>query len=170
MSVREPDDETLVDDLRVAWSRRPMGVCVLSVAGGVDLASTVTDVVSTSLHPPMLLACVYSESRLRERLDVGATWALSILDGSPAARAAARQLSEPGRPLIGQLTGIAHHRGEASGAALLDAASAWIECRTEWTHPAGDHDAVGASVLDVHLADTARGALVHHLARLTPRA
>ena len=166
-------DEDLVQRLRTAWSRRPTGVAVLTSraqgpGGGVDLASAVTDIASTSLHPPMLLVCVYCESRLRDSLDEGETWALSFLDASAAARAAARQLGEPGRPLIGQLTGIAHRRGEASGAALLEPADAWIECRTAWVRNAGDHDVVVADVLDVTLADTAAGAIVHHLGRLSP--
>lgn len=163
-------DEALVEELRAAWSRRPTGVCALAArSGSTDLVATVTDVVSASLHPPMVLALLYTESRLRESVDVGSTWALSLLGGTPAARAAARQLAEPGRPLLGQLTGIAHHRG-VTGAALLDESSAWIECRTAWVRNAGDHDVIAADVLAVELGDVGVGASVHHMGRITPTA
>lgn len=162
--------EDLVDAYRAALGTRAAGACVLTVRdAGVDLASTVTDVASASLRPPMLALSVHADARLREALAEGSAWALTVLDGSAAARAAARLLAEPGRPSIGQLTGIAHHRpGGPDAPALLDAGAAWFACRTAWIRAAGDHDLVVGEVADVRRGPVGAGALVYHLGRVRP--
>ncbi|UNX55670.1 flavin reductase family protein [Georgenia sp. TF02-10] len=162
-----PDQSDLIDRFRATMARRPAGVTVVSVRhAGLDLAMTATDVASVSLRPPMVLFCVYTDARLREALDEVDTWALSVLDRNGAV--AADRLAMPGRPAFGQLVGIAHHRGAASGAALLDDAQGWVECRTAWIRNAGDHDVVVGEVLDARLGATGTGGLVHHLGRVRP--
>lgn len=164
--MAEPGED-LVERFRAVVMRRPAGVAVVALrAGGVDLAMTATDVTSVSLRPPMILFCVYSDARLREALETTHTWAVSLLDASAAA--VAERLAEPGRPSIGQLVGVGHHRGEASEAALVDAAQGWVECRTAWVRSAGDHDVVVGEVLDARVGPTGTGALVHHHGRLRP--
>lgn len=160
-------EEEFVESYRAVMQRLAAGVTVVAVRQGArDLAMTANSVHSVSLHPPMILFSVHRDARFREALDDADTWAVSILDG--AARVAAERLSSPGRPAVGQLTGVAHSRGELSGAALLEDAQAWIECRTDWIAPAGDHDVVVGHVLDARLGSTGTGALVHHLGRLRP--
>ncbi len=161
----------LVETFRAATARLAAGVCVVSAArrrGGstADHAMTVTSFVPVSLYPPMALFCVHAEARMREVLDDVDTWAVSVLDAR--AGHAAEWLATPGRPTIGQLGPVAHHRGVASGAALLDGAQAWVECRTAWIRPAGDHDVVVGEVVSAQVAPGARGALVHRLGRLAP--
>lgn len=159
--------EELVERYRVTMQRLASGVTVVSVRdGATDLAMTATAVASVSLRPPMVLFCVYSDARIREALDEVDTWAVSILDAGAAV--AAERLAMPGRPAIGQLTGVAHSRGPLSGAALLDDAQGWLECRTHWIRNAGDHDVVVGEVLDAGLGRTGTGALVHYLGRLRP--
>ncbi len=46
----------------------------------------------------------------------------------------------------GQLDGVAHHPGPATGAPLLDDALAVLECRTTAVHDAGDHSIVVGEV------------------------
>lgn len=179
MSAGELSGEDLVDAYRAALGTRAAGVCVLTANdAGVDLAATVTDVASASLRPPMLLVSVHADARLREALAEGSTWALSVLDSSAAARAAARLLAEPGRPSIGQLTGVAHHRpggpggpagtGGPGGPALLAAAAAWFVCRTAWIRAAGEHDVVVGEVHSARRGAVGAGALVYHLGRVRP--
>ncbi len=145
-------------------SRLPAGVCVVSAAtsGGAE-AITATSVVPVSLDPPMLLFCVHADARLREVLDRSDTWAVSVLDAS--ARGVADWLATPGRPSLGQLAPVPHRRGATSGAALVQAADAWVECRTSWVRGAGDHDVVVGEVLAVETSPTARGALLHWMGR-----
>ena len=157
--------EDLVERYRATMGRLPGGVTVVSVRQGrLDLAMTATAVASVSLRPPMVLFCVYTDARLREALDEVDTWAVSILDGS--AVVAAERLAMPGRPAFGQLIGVPHHVGQHSGAALVDAAQGWLECRTAWIKNAGDHDVVVGEVIDARTGTTGAGGLVHHLGRV----
>src|SRR5690625_1679591 len=150
---------------RVAMSRLINGVCVVTArAGTVDLAMTATSVVSVSLEPPTVLFCVHADARLAEAVAPGLRWGVSIL--GPGAEAAADWLASPGRPAVGQLDRIAHHRGPHSGAALLDQATAWVEAETDWTKEAGSHEVVVGQVLAATLADQAGGGIVHHHGRM----
>lgn len=163
--------EALVEAFRAAVSRLAAGVCVVAVAhqpGGsvADHAMTATSLVPVSLSPPMVLFCVHADARMREVLDDVETWAVSVLDAG--AGPAAEWLATPGRPTIGQLGPVAHHRGTISGAALLDGAQAWLECRTAWIRSAGDHDVVVGEVLGARVTPGSHGALVHRLGRLRP--
>lgn len=153
------------EDLRRAMSQLVSGVSVIAArAGRHDAASTVTSLVSVSLDPPVVLFTVHRDARLREAVDVGQTWAASIL--SAHGRAAAAWLSEPGRPLLGQLTNVPHQRGEHSGAAILDVAAAWVEARTAWVVEAGTHDVIGGEVLAAGVHEEERGAILHAHGRL----
>lgn len=157
--------EELVERYRATMQRLAAGVTVVSLRhGATDLAMTATAVTSVSLRPPMLLFCVYTDARIREALDEVDTWAVSLLDGT--ARVAAERLAMPGRPALGQLVGVAHRPGPLTGAALVEDAQGWLECRTHWVRNAGDHDVVVGEVLDATLGRTTTGALVHHLGRL----
>lgn len=154
-------------EFRLAMARLASGVCVVTVRqGNLDLAITATSVVSVSLEPPTLLFCVHADSRLADAVQEGDRWAVSIL--GPRAAAAADWLASPGRPTFGQLTSVAHHHGEHSGAALLDDAAAWLEVRTEWTKPAGSHEVVVGRVLNSRIADGVGGGLIHHYGRIRP--
>lgn len=158
----------LIDEFRDAMARLPAGVSAISLRqGGLDLAMTATSVVSVSLRPPMVLFTVHADARLREALDEGGRWAVSVL--SAGAESAAERMAEPGRPALGQLVGIAHHRGALSAAALIEPARVHLECRTSWIREAGDHDVVVGEVEAVHDgAASSAPALVHHLARIRP--
>ncbi|WP_152191494.1 flavin reductase family protein [Georgenia satyanarayanai] len=159
--------EALVERYRTTMQRLAGGVAAVSLRhGSTDLAMTATALTSVSLRPPMVLFCVHTDARLREALDDVDTWAVSLLDAD--AKVAAERLASPGRPAIGQLIGVDHSRGRLSGAALVDQAQGWLECRTHWIRTAGDHDVVVGEVLDATLGRTATGALVHYLGRLRP--
>ncbi len=159
--------EELVERYRATMQRLAQGATVVALRhGATDLAMTATAVASVSLRPPMMLFCVHTDARMREALEDVDTWAVSLLDGS--SRVTAERLAMPGRPAIGQLTGVPHTRGPHSGAALMDQAQGWLECRTAWVKNAGDHDVVVGEVLDARIGPTATGALVHHLGRLRP--
>ncbi len=180
-----PDDDgaRLAEAFRAAMARLASGVSVVAVGrgpgrpgvrpgaraggAGVEHAITVTSLASVSLDPPMVLFCVHRDARLREALDDVDTWSVSILDAS--AGPVADWLATPGRPALGALDRVAHRRGPVSGAALLEQAQAWLECRTAWIKAAGDHDVVVGEVLAAEVAPGARGGLVHRLGRVEPQ-
>lgn len=153
------------DAFRVVMSHLASGASVVAARDGRhDLAMTATSVVSVSLDPPTVLFCVHSDARIAEAVAEGSRWAVSILGerGLPEAD----WLATPGRPTLDQLARIPHTRGEHSGAAVLDAAAAWVECETEWVRAAASHDVVVGRVLSTGLAPEQTGAIVHHLGRL----
>lgn len=157
--------EVTADDLRRTMSRLVSGVSVVTARSDRhDVAATVSSLVSVSLEPPVVLFTVHRDGRLREAVDVGQTWAVSILgsDGGPAAR----WLSDPGRPLLDQLIRVPHRQGEHTGAAILDVATAWLEARTLWVVEAGTHDVVGGEVLDTGVVGANEGAVLHGYGRL----
>lgn len=151
--------------LRAVMTRLVSGVSVVTARrGSLDLAMTATSLVSVSLEPELVLFTVHEEARLAEAVEDAGTWAVSIL--APDQVRAADWLADPGRPALGQLDRIPHRIGAASGAAILDGASAWLECRTEWTRPAGTHLVVVGRVLDGGVRPGVGGALVHAFGRI----
>lgn len=160
-------DDERAEAYRAAVSRLPAGVTVVTVQhGDLDLAMTATAVSSVSLYPPLVLFCVHEDARFRDALDRRDVWAVSVLSDEDAP--VADWLAAPGRPAVGQLDRVPHRRGEATGAALLDGAAAWFECRTHAIHRAGDHDVVIGEVLGCGQGDPALGALIHHRGRVRP--
>ncbi|MHB1488948.1 MAG: flavin reductase family protein [Cellulomonas sp.] len=155
------------DEFRSAVSRLPDGVVVISAHHqGIDHAMTASTLTSVSLDPPLLLFCVHVESRFRDVLDQVDRWAVSVL--SDAGAPVADWFASPGRPVVGQLAQVPYRVGALSGAALLDGASAWFECRTSAIHRAGDHDIVVGDVVSAAVGDLGAGGLVHLRGRLRP--
>ena len=137
---------TRSDLFRRAVGRYPTGVVVVTtVRDGFDHAMTANSFTSVSLEPLLVLVCVERDSRFHEAVLDAATWGVSVLADSAARHA--RWFATRGRPLVGQFAQVPHHRGLATGVALLDEAIAWLECRTLDVHPSGDHDVLVGEVL-----------------------
>lgn len=152
---------------RAAIGRLPSGVGVVSLRWrGTDHATTVSSLASVSLEPAMLLFCVHQDSRLRDALDDVDTWAVSVL--ADTAGPVADWLASPGRPAVGQLARVAHRTAPLSGAAWIDGAAAWFDCRTAAIHPAGDHDIIVGEVLGAQQGAPDVGGLVHLRGRMHP--
>jgi flavin reductase (DIM6/NTAB) family NADH-FMN oxidoreductase RutF len=155
------------DVYRAAIARLPAGIAVVALRWrDVDYAMTASAVASVSLDPPLLLFCVHEDARVREALDAVGHWAVSVLSDSAAP--VADWLASPGRPAVGQLGRVPHRLGALSGAALVDDAAAWFECRTSAIHRAGDHDIVVGEVLAATQGPATAGGLVHHRGRTRP--
>jgi flavin reductase (DIM6/NTAB) family NADH-FMN oxidoreductase RutF len=139
------------------------GIVVVTTDSGH--AMTVSAFTSVSLDPPLVLFCAEKIARFHDAVLAAGSWAVSIL--ADDAEKAARWLATRGRPLEGQLEGIAHHPGRATGAPVLDDALAVLECVTTAAHDGGDHSIIVGQVTAVggpaSPADPpARGPLVHY--------
>src|SRR6202022_3826101 len=141
----------------------PGGIRV--VAAGTGHAMTVSAFASVSLEPPLVLFCAEKIARFHDAVLAAGSWAVSIL--AEDAEKTARWLAPRGRPLDGQLDGVAHHVGPVTGAPLLDGALATLECRTTAIYDGGDHSIVVGQVtaVDGPADPSARGPLVHHAGR-----
>jgi flavin reductase (DIM6/NTAB) family NADH-FMN oxidoreductase RutF len=118
------------------------GIVVVTTRGGH--AMTVSAFTSVSLDPPLVLFCAEKIARFHDAVLAEGTWAVSVL--AEDNEKTARWLATRGRPLDGQLDGVAHHPGSVTGAPVLDDALAVLECRTTAVHDAGDHSIVVGQV------------------------
>lgn len=129
---------------------------------GIDHAMTASAFTSVSLDPVLVLVCVDRDARFHDAVLETGQWGVSVL--SVADRRAAEWFAEKGRPLIGQLDQHPHHRG-VTGAALLDGATAWLECRTYAVYDGGDHDIVVGEVVAAREGDRDATPLLYHRGR-----
>jgi flavin reductase (DIM6/NTAB) family NADH-FMN oxidoreductase RutF len=151
--------------LRHAMAHFATGVTVVTtLEDGHDHAMTANSVTSVSLEPPLVLVCVRQDTGWHDAVVSSGVWGVSILP--EAGRPVATWLSTGGRPLYGQLSGIAHHRGEL-GVALADDALATLECRTTALHEAGDHTIVVGEVLSSQADARRDDPLIYYRSRYT---
>lgn len=115
------------------------GVCLLTVRDDIDdVGSTVSSVMSVSTDPPLVAVGIAAESYLAELLEVVGRCALTVLAAGHAVLASG--FASAGRPSARHLLeGVPYHRAPGSGAIVLDAAPAALDCRVERLVPAGDH-------------------------------
>ncbi|MET9022135.1 flavin reductase family protein [Actinopolymorpha sp. NPDC004070] len=159
-----PDDRALAPvgeaEYRSTMARFATGVTVVTTClDGVDHAMTASAFTSVSLSPPLVLVCVEKIARFHPAVLAAGTWAVSVLTFD--AHEVASRLARRGRPLQGQLDGIPVHRG-LTGAALLSAAAAWLECRTVAVHDGGDHSIVVGEVVGADAPADPAPALVYY--------
>jgi flavin reductase (DIM6/NTAB) family NADH-FMN oxidoreductase RutF len=146
---------------RRAAGRFPTGIVVIATSlGGTGHAMTVSAFTSVSLEPVLVLFCAEKVARFHAAVLAAGIWSVSIL-GEDSEKTA-RWLATRGRPLEGQLDLTAHHPGPLTGAPILDAALASMECRTTAVHDGGDHSIVVGEVLGVTEASGHTGPLVYH--------
>jgi flavin reductase (DIM6/NTAB) family NADH-FMN oxidoreductase RutF len=161
--VSEVDSGVDTAAFRAAAGQFASGIVVVTTRDGH--AMTVSAFTSVSLDPPLVLFCAEKIARFHDAVVAAGAWAVSILPAD--AEKTARWLATRGRPMEGQLDRILHHPGLATGAPLLDAALATLECRTTAVHDAGDHSIVVGKVIAVTAtagpAVTA-GPLIHYAA------
>ena len=134
------------------------GIVVVSTRGGH--AMTVSAFASVSLDPPLVLFCAEKIARFHDAVLAEGAWAVSVLAEDD--EKTARWLATRGRPLDGQLDGVAHHPGPVTGAPVLDDALAALECRTTAVHDGGDHSIVVGEVLAVTEPRAGGGPLLHY--------
>ncbi|MEV0230343.1 flavin reductase family protein [Nonomuraea sp. NPDC050786] len=132
-----------------AMAQLAAGVAVVTVRDGRDdLGVTVSALMSVSLEPPLVLVSLASGGYLNEVLLRQDRWAASLLSSGQAAIAS--RFATAGRPSARLLlAGTPHHRGEHTGALVVEGGVAALEAETTKVVPAGDHTLFIAAVLAV---------------------
>lgn len=123
------------DEFRAVLGRFASGVTILSARDteGRDHGMTVSAFCSTSLVPPLVLACIDRTADMYKVLPKASHFGISVL--AEGQEALSRRFAELES---GRFDGIGYKRAE-SGVVLLDDAIAHLECRSIDRHDAGDH-------------------------------
>ncbi|MGI5120461.1 flavin reductase family protein [Marinactinospora thermotolerans] len=133
-------------------SRFATGVTVVTVADGRDdIGSTISAFASISVDPPLVMVSVTATSYVTEVIDRQRRFAVNVL--RERHRAIAGRFAAEGRPSARLLlANEPHHRGEHSGALVLDEALVSLECAVTERVAAGDHVVYLAAVTAIPVA------------------
>lgn len=141
-------------ELRAAMANFATGVTVITCRVGEELyAMTANSFTSISLAPPLVMVSISRAGRFLPVLHEAGAWAVSLLaaDQGPLAR----HFADPRRDRTTQFDGLDHEVSPHTGSPLLGGALAWLECRTDRTVVAGDHELFLGAVLAARHTDAA---------------
>ncbi len=131
------------DALRSAMACFATGVVVVTAAapdGPVGMA--VNSFVSVSLEPPLVMFCAANTSTTWPAISAAGHFCANVLSADQ--EELARQFARKGDRFAGVV-----HRPGVTGAPVLRAVHAHLECEIVDTHEAGDHTLVIGRVLDL---------------------
>ena len=118
--------------------RRCAGAVTVVTARGDEgyLGITVSAFCLVSLEPPLALVCIRQHSQVLDAIRASTAFAVTILSGRQELLAEMFAGRAP-RP-DGSFSGISYHT-LLTGAPILDGGLAWLDCRLDQAHHAGDH-------------------------------
>jgi 3-hydroxy-9,10-secoandrosta-1,3,5(10)-triene-9,17-dione monooxygenase reductase component len=133
---------------RTALAHLPTGVTVVTAYGEEGLVGmTANSVTSVSLDPPLILLCPAKSSTTWPTMRAASRFCINVMAGHH--ENVTRRFAAKG---VDRWAGLEYVR-RPTGPALADAI-AWIECRLEDEHDAGDHTIVVARVVAIEAAET----------------
>ena len=139
-------------EFRRVLGHYPTGVTVVTAAcpGGPE-GLTIGSFTSVSLDPPLVSFCPGHDSDSWARMrDVGSFCVNVLADDQADVSSAFASKAED------KFQGVAT-RVEATGAPVIEGCLAWIDCRVEAVHVAGDHDIVVGRVVALGTAGNNAG-------------
>ena len=146
------------DELRAVMGRVPAPVAVVTVTvEGRHAGLTVASLVSLSLEPPLVGFAVRRDAALHELLRESPEHAISVL---AAGQEHLAQHFARGVPPIALWENVPLR--DADGPPQLDGATAWLRCRLEHEHAAGDHTFFVATVEHAEANRARTSPLVFH--------
>jgi flavin reductase (DIM6/NTAB) family NADH-FMN oxidoreductase RutF len=121
---------------RILW-RMPSGIYLLgTIAGGRSNLMTHNWAMQVSTEPKLMAVSVRMDAVSHDLLERGGVFSLCFLKRDD--RALARSFTKPAEDQGATLGGHLVERG-LTGAPILVAAAAWVECEVRSQVPAGDH-------------------------------
>jgi flavin reductase (DIM6/NTAB) family NADH-FMN oxidoreductase RutF len=138
------------DAKKTALRMIPYGIYVLTADDGKGniAAATVNWVTQSAFNPPLVVVGVKTDSGAYQIVKNTKTFALNMLGKDQ--KGVAFTFFKPTQLENGKLSGQAFHRG-ATGAPILDAAPAAVECKVTHIVEQGDHHVVVGEVVEAHL-------------------
>lgn len=112
------------------------GVTVVTSAerDGSVSGLTASAVASVSLDPPLVLVCVDRTADTHGAIERSGSFAINVL--AEESESLARRFAD--YPAEEKFAGVAYHR-EVTGAPVLEASLAWVDCEVHHAHDGGDH-------------------------------
>ena len=128
------------------------GVAIVTTSreDGAPAGLTVSAVCSVSLEPTLILVCVDRASESHGAIEASGVFAVNVLEEGEGETLARRFGAARGTE---KFVGLAFH-AERTGAPVLDAALAWLDCRVRNAYDGGDHTIF---VGEVEAAETREG-------------
>ncbi len=130
-------------------SRFTTGVTIVTgIGGGAPVGFTCQSFVSLSLEPPFVAVAPARSSTSWPRIARAGTFCVNVL--ADTQEELCRGFAVSGGD---KFDGVAWYPAPGSGAPVLEGSLAWVECRMELAHDAGDHELIIGSVLDLGTGD-----------------
>jgi flavin reductase (DIM6/NTAB) family NADH-FMN oxidoreductase RutF len=131
------------EEFRETMSLLPTAVTIVTAQGASGPAgATANAVVSLSLQPPLMLACLDRGSRTLTTVREAGSFGISVL--AAGQDALAREFATKA-PHAEKFRDVSHV--EREGVPMIDGAVAWIACRLTELHSGGDHEIAIGEVL-----------------------
>ncbi|HJU18158.1 MAG TPA: flavin reductase family protein [Stellaceae bacterium] len=144
------------DAKKTALRMIPYGIYVLTADDGKGnvAAATVNWVTQTAFNPPLVVVGVKTDSGAYQIVKNTRNFALNMLgkDG----KGMAFTFFKPAQLEGGKISGQAFHKG-TTGAPILEAATAAVECKVTQIVEQGDHHIVVGEVVEAHLPKPIEG-------------
>ena len=111
-------------------------------------AFTATWITQASFEPPLIVLGIRKDSVSLQMIQASRVFTLNLL--GQGQKPLAQHFLKPAHLGGDKMAGV-HSRAGATGAPILEEAAAFMECRVQAIHPAGDHSIVVGEVVEAGL-------------------
>ncbi len=133
------------EEFRSTMALLPTAVTIVTARGASGPAgATANAVLSLSLEPPLMLACLDRGSRTLDALREAGAFGISVLAAGQTTLAREFATKAPHSEKFRDVSSV-----ERAGVPLIDGAVAWIACSLRELHDGGDHEIAIGEVLAV---------------------
>lgn len=148
------------EELRRVLGSFATGVTIVTTRGPAgDHGMTANAFSSVSLDPPLVLVCVARDSSGRAAIAGNGVFAVNVLAAEQ--EELSRRFARRERPRgTATFSGVGH-RAESTGSPVILGAAAYLDCRLQATHQAGDHVILVGSVERLGRDEAASPLLFH---------
>lgn len=140
-----PPGAVETDTFKEAMGRFATGVTIVTaLEEGIPVGFTCQSFVSLSLDPPLVALAPAKSSTSWPRIARAGSFCVNVLADHQAALS--RTFAVAGAD---KFDGVAWNAAAVGGAPVIDGCLAWVDCRVELIHDAGDHELVVGRVIDL---------------------
>jgi len=148
-STVEPGSPFDLSQFKDAMSRFTTGVTIVSgIDDGEPVGFTCQSFVSLSIDPPFVAVSPARTSRSWPRIARTGSFCVNVL--SDEQESLCMGFATSGGP---KFDGVDWYPAPGTGSPVIEGSLAWVDCRVELVHDAGDHELILGRVLDLGVGD-----------------